>query len=841
MQLSPLDIGVIVVFFAINLGIGLWFARGSGKSVGEYFLSGRKAPWWLTGVSMVATTFAVDTPLAVTGFVAQNGIAGNWLWWNMAASGVLTVFFFAALWRRSGVLTDVEFIELRYGGKPASWLRGVRAVYQGVIVNTIIMGWVNLAMVKILSVTLHLTPYVVIADVFSKPVRLEFSPALYICLALTALYVTIGGFWSVLVTDFLQFIVKMTMAIVLAVAAVVAVGGIGALKAGLATIDAHRGNGSILAFAPSGGDASWMPITTFLVFIGVSWWASSYPGAEPGGGSYIAQRIFASKSEKDAVFATLFFNVAHYALRPWPWILVALAALVLYPHGVIGASGAVDPELGYVQTMVDHLPVALRGLMMAGFLAAYMSTIGTQLNLGASYLTNDLWRRFVDKDRDERHYVVVSRWMTVVAMVLAALVTVAMTSVGEAWKYMLTLTAGVGLVMILRWYWWRINAWSEIAALAASAVVGSWCYLSGVVAGDDPNATAKRLLITVAVTTVVWLVVTFVTKPEAEDTLTRFYAKVRPSGAGWGPIAKLVPGGSEDNLGIALLDWFAGLGLVYGTLFGIGRLVLGELGQGLLWCLLAVVCGAVIARTLRTRAVKVAVVSLLVLGAVVAPQRSSADVDKTLTNVKGAVSYERSGKQSKLVPAASVALASADWAATSAASQARVTLPDSSRVLIASDTRVQIARFEQTDVAHAQFIVDHGRVRFQVEHPQGARADYTFKTTTANIAVRGTEGDIAVDGDNLTVNVYNTLSPDAPVEVTFTAGDSPGKTVKLFAGQSLAAKLVNGVIQTQIDKVTQAAMAQFAELGVPTSVAEFKGRAIDEVKKRIPSIPGFPH
>ncbi len=828
MALSPLDIAVIVAFFAINLGIGLWFARGSGKNIGEYFLSGRSAPWWLAGTSMVATTFAVDTPLAVTGFVAQNGIAGNWLWWNMAASGILTVFFFAALWRRSGVLTDVEFIELRYGGAPASALRGVRAVYQGVLVNTIIMGWVNLAMVKILSLTLHVPTL----------------PALYVCLVLTALYVTIGGFWSVLVTDFLQFIVKMSMAIVLAVAAVAAVGGIAALKAGLAGVDAKHvasGGGSILAFVPS-GDASWMPITTFLVFVGVSWWASSYPGAEPGGGSYVAQRIFACRSEKDAVFATLFFNVAHYALRPWPWILVALAALVLYPHGVIGASGKPDPELGYVQTLVDHLPVALRGLMMAGFLSAYMSTIGTQLNLGASYLTNDLYRRFLRRDASDAHYVVVSRWMTVLAMVLAALVTLVMTSVGEAWKYMLTLTAGVGLVMILRWYWWRINAWSEISALAASAIVGSWCYLSGIVAGDDPNATAKRLLITVAATTIVWLVVTFVTKPESEATLKRFYERVRPAGNGWGPIARLVPGGSEDRLGIALLDWVAGLGLVYGTLFGIGRLVLGDLAQGLAWCVLAAVCMAVIARTLRTPAMKAAVATALALAVIAAPQRAlAADADKLLTNVRGEVTYERSGKESKLVPAASIALVSQDWATTASDSQARVALPDSSRVLIASETRVQMSRFEQADIAHAQFVVDHGRVRFQVQHPQGARADYTFKTPTANIAVRGTEGDIAADGDDLTINVYNTQSPDAPVEVRFTAGNEPGKVIRLFAGQSLVARLVDGVIQTQIDKITEAAMAQFAELGIPTSIADFKGRAQDEITNRLPSIPGFPH
>jgi Na+/proline symporter len=587
MQLSPLDIAVVVGFFAINLGIGLWFARDSGRSVGEYFLSGRSAPWWLTGTSMVATTFAVDTPLAVTGFVAKNGIAGNWLWWNMAASGILTVFFFAALWRRSGVLTDVEFIELRYGGKPASWLRGVRAVYQGVLVNSIIMGWVNLAMVKILSLTLHVPTHL----------------ALYVCLVLTALYVTIGGLWSVLVTDLLQFVVKMAMAIVLAVAAVAAVGGIVGLRAGLAVIDAHRGTGgSVLAFFPAGGTSSWMPLTTFLVFIGVSWWASSYPGAEPGGGSYIAQRIFASRTERDALYATLFFNVAHYALRPWPWILVALAALILYPHGVLGPSGVADPELGYVQTLVDHLPASLRGLMLAGFLAAYMSTIGTQLNLGASYLTNDLWRRFIRPHQDEHHYVVVSRAMTVVALVLAAIATQFMSSVGEAWKYMLTLTAGVGLVMILRWYWWRINAWSEIAALACSAVVGSGCYLVPFIAGDDPNATAKRLLITVAVTTVVWLLVTLATQPESEATLTRFYARVLPGAMGWAPIARLVAGRSEDRPAIALLDWVAGLGLVYGTLFGIGRLILGEVGAGIAWCVLAAVCGAVIARTLRTAA-----------------------------------------------------------------------------------------------------------------------------------------------------------------------------------------------------------------------------------------------
>jgi Na+/proline symporter len=593
MQLTGLDIGVIVAFFAINLGIGIYYAPRT-HDVGEFFLSGRKAPWWLAGTSMVATTFAVDTPLAVTGFVAQNGIAGNWLWWNMAASGLLTVFFFAALWRRSGVLTDVEFIELRYGGRAATWLRGVRAVYQGVLVNTIIMGWVNLAMVKVLSLTLHV------------PTTL----ALYVCLVLTALYVTIGGLWSVLVTDLLQFIVKMSMAIVLAIAAVAAVGGIAALRDKLAVVDAAHhasGAGSLLAFVPS-GDASWMPVTTFLVFIGVAWWASSYPGAEPGGGSYIAQRIFACKDEKNAVLASLFFNVAHYALRPWPWILVALCALVLYPHGVAGPDGTPDPELGYVQTMVDELPASLRGLMLAGFLAAYMSTIGTQLNLGASYLTNDLYRRFIRRTASDAHYVAISRVMTGVCLVLAAAVTPLMHSVGDAWKYMLTMTAGVGLVMILRWYWWRVSAWSEIAALAISAVVGSGLYVFDVIPGDDPNATAKRLLITVAATTAGWLAATYATKPETDATLLRFFERVRPNDFGWKRIARgAAPAGPEDSLGLALVDWIAGLGLVFGTLFAIGKYCLGEPLAGTAYAVLALICGAVIARNLNRPAVAPAV------------------------------------------------------------------------------------------------------------------------------------------------------------------------------------------------------------------------------------------
>jgi len=828
MQLTVIDIVVIVAFFAINLGIGLYFSRRGGTSLSEYFLSGRNVPWWLAGTSMVATTFAVDTPLAVTGFVAKNGIAGNWLWWNMVMSGILTVFFFAALWRRSGVLTDVEFIELRYGGKPATALRGVRAVYQGVIINTIIMGWVNLAMAKILNLTLHVP-------------QIE---AVGICMALTALYVMIGGFWSVLVTDLLQFVVKMSMTIVLAVAAVAAVGGIAALKEKLAPIDlAHRatGSGSILSFLP-GGDQSWMPLTTFLVFIGVSWWASSYPGAEPGGGSYIAQRILSSKDEKNSILATLFFNVAHYALRPWPWILVALCALVLYPHGVAGADGKIDPELGYIQTMIDYLPVWLRGLMMAGFLAAYMSTIGTHLNLGASYLTNDLYKRFMVKDRSEAHYVSTSRVMTIVVLIFGAVVSLYMTSVGGAWKYMLTLTAGVGLVMILRWYWWRINAWSEITALAVSGVTATTLYLTKIIPEDDPNLVAKQLLITVIVTTIAWVVVTFTTKPESEETLVRFFERVRPNAAGWGPIAKNIASvETNDSLGLGLLDWLAGCGLVYGTLFGIGKLVLQEPILGFAWLAFALGCGAFIWwdmnrrnwETLRVRPVVAAALVALIVA--LAPLAAGADGEKQLTNVKGKVSYEKSGNSARtLVPAASINLSDGDVTVTGDQSTARITLPDSSRVTIASASRVEMSFFNQSDIANAKFVVYQGKTRFNVEHPAGQKANYTFSTPTAQIAIRGTEGDIGIDGNELSINVYHLGDPNAPVEVTFTTGDQNGKTIKLVGGQSLVATLVNGIIQQKIDKINQAAIDKFNDLGVPTSIDQLKSQVINELRKRLP-------
>ncbi|MBV8356038.1 MAG: sodium:proline symporter [Candidatus Eremiobacteraeota bacterium] len=435
--------------------------------------------------------------------------------------------------------------------------------------------------------------------------------AIGVALFLTAVYVSIGGMWSVLVTDVLQFVVKMSMTIVLAVAAVAAVGGIAVLRTKIGALDAaahHSGAGSLLAFVPPLSDAGWMPLETFLVFVAVSWWASSYPGAEPGGGGYIAQRIFAAKDEKNSVLATLFFNVAHYALRPWPWILVALCALVLYPAGVRNAAGALDPELLYVQTMIDHLPIALRGLMMAGFLAAYMSTIGTHLNLGASYLTNDLYRRFIRPGASEPHYVLVSRLATLLAMLLAALVTNVMDSVSGAWVYLITFTAGVGLVMILRWYWWRVNAWSEISALVSSGVIATALKLADAFPGT--NQVAATLLVTVAGTTLVWVAVTMLTAPEQEATLVAFYKRVRPARAGWAPIARAVPSREHDDLGVALRDWVAGCALVYSALFGIGELCLGETAIGIALLALAGLCIAIILRDLNQRAPVVAVAQL---------------------------------------------------------------------------------------------------------------------------------------------------------------------------------------------------------------------------------------
>jgi Na+/proline symporter len=599
MNLSAIDWAIVVAYFALSMGIGVLFTKKGGESVEEYFLSGRNVSWWLAGASMVATTFAADTPLVVTGFVFSNGVAGNWIWWNMLMSGMLTVFFFARLWRRAGVMTDVEFAELRYSGKPAAALRGFRALYLALPINLIILGWVTKAMIKILTISLGLHPVNVLGMTISGEVI-----AVGICFVITVAYSTGAGMWAVLWTDLVQFVIKMSAVIILAVYAVRAVGGMDQLKAGVAQ---HFGSSTAgLSVLPvRWTDAgitgyAWMPLLTLAVFLSVQWWAAWYPGAEPGGGGYVAQRIFSSKTERDGVLATLFFQVSHYALRPWPWIVTALAAVMLYPNGV---GPTHDHEAAYVQAFVDLLPTPWRGFMMAGFAAAYMSTVGTQLNWGASYLVNDFYRRFLNKSAPDQHYVTVSRWATVILFLLSVIVTSKIDTVGSMWELLLALGSGTGLVLILRWYWWRINAWSEISAMIASFVVSmaAMALVRPRFPAGSPLVQSYVMLITVAVSTVTWLAVTFLTAPEPDSKLDSFYEKVRPGGPGWRRVSDRLGYGGETIPGGALAwtNWVAGIVAVYASLFGIGKIIFGEVGTGVVLLLIAAAAFAWIAKAFR--------------------------------------------------------------------------------------------------------------------------------------------------------------------------------------------------------------------------------------------------
>ncbi len=583
MQLTALDWTVIVLYFAVNLGIGFFYMRRASGDVGEFFLSGRNVPWWLAGTSMVATTFGADTPLVVTGLVYNQGIAGNWLWWSFCLSGMLTVFFFAPLWRRAEILTDMELAELRYGGRPATFLRGFRALYLALPVNTIIMGWVNLAMAKILALSLGLTT-----------TRQQLT-GVYVCLALVLVYNAISGLWAVLWTDVVQFVLKFTMVILLAYFAVHAVGGMGSLAGRVQLFDRAHGGRNTLEFVPAWGSGFFL---SFLVLLSLNWWASWYPGAEPGGGGYIAQRIFSAKDERHGVGATLWFNLAHYALRPWPWIATALVALVLLPSPTAAQGGY---EGAYVWVMIHYLPPSLRGLMLAGFAAAYMSTIGTHLNLGASYLVNDVYRRFLAPGKTDRQYVTASRWATILVAALSAGATWYMethgASIAAAWKFLLALGAGAGLVFILRWYWWRINAWSEIAAMSAAAVISltleSELGMPVVRAlhefdpalvllplnADDPHAFAWLMLLTTALTTGFWLAVTMLTRPESEATLQRFYDRVRPAALGWRRFAPEREW-AKPTLRWNFMHWVLGFSMVYLMLFAVGNFLFGRLGSG---------------------------------------------------------------------------------------------------------------------------------------------------------------------------------------------------------------------------------------------------------------------
>ncbi|MBS4013105.1 MAG: Na+:solute symporter [Bacteroidetes bacterium] len=576
MQLSYFDWIIIVLFLGISLTIGLYFRKRGGKSLADYFLTGRNLPWYIAGISMVATTFAADTPLAVTELVAQGGVSGNWVWWNMLIGGMLTTFFFAKYWRKAEVLTELEFIELRYGGKPASFLRGFKSVYLGVFMNCIIIAWVNLAMISILQVFFDVPSEYLIWIVAG-------------IMAVTVVYSALSGLWGVAVTDAVQFVIAMAASIILAVIVlnVDEIGGIAGLKSKLPS--------SSFNFFPSIGDAGitgtlTISIGAFLAFAGFQWWASWYPGAEPGGGGYVAQRMMSCKNEKHSVFATLFFQIAHYCLRPWPWIIVGLAALVLYPE-----LGETEKRLGYVMAMNDYLPAGLRGLMLTAFLAAYMSTISTQLNWGSSYLVNDLYKRFLKPEnkflnvaKANKHYVGAGRLFTVLLMIIALFVTTLIETISGVWLFIIECGAGLGLVLILRWYWWRINAYSEIVATIVpfAAYAFSNFYLVKVM----PESFVLHrgpFFFTVGITTVSWIVATYLTKPERIEVLSKFYEKVQPDGA-W-KMFRIEKSKSSNQIFKLILCWLSGVVMTYSMLFATGKIIFGEYTAAFYWIIAALI------------------------------------------------------------------------------------------------------------------------------------------------------------------------------------------------------------------------------------------------------------
>ncbi len=574
MTLTTWDWLVIVGYFVTSAVIGRSFMRRRGWSLVDY-LSGRSLPWWIAGTSMVAASFGADAPLAVAGLVSKYGVAGNWLWWNGAISGVLTVFFFARLWRRAGVTTDVEFAELRYGGRPAAILRAFRALYLALPINLIIMAWVTRAMVTILEITLGLDPWVAAVGLMT----------------LTGLYLSLAGLRGVIASDTVQLVVGLGGSILLALLAVNSVGGLNALTQGAS---AHFGSRATAFNALPPIDKDWLPLSTLMVFLTVQWWAAWYPGAEPGGGGIVARRILSTRTERDGVFATLWFNIAHYALRPWPWILVGFVALLRYPD--LGS-----PEEGYVRVMIDVLPSPLRGLLLASFAAAFVSTISTHLSWGASYLVNDVYLRFFRPSAAAGQQVRMFRYFSALLMALTLVTLQFIPSVEEGWKLLIGLGAGTGAVFILRWYWWRVNAWSEISAMIAAFVTSLFLHFVELDITDTTSPHyAIGMLITTGVTTLVWLTMTFLTPAESEATLIRFYRRARPGGAGWRHLAKWA-GYKEDEIPggkASWLNWIAGVVGVYSTSFAIGAYLLRTPVRGGLYTALAIFCFTLIYRNL---------------------------------------------------------------------------------------------------------------------------------------------------------------------------------------------------------------------------------------------------
>lgn len=563
MYLSALDWSIIALYMLASLAIGLYFTKKASSSLNEFFLSGRNLPWWLAGTSMVATTFSSDTPLYVTGLVRERGIYENWQWWCFIMSGMMSVFFFARLWRRLGVLTDVELIDLRYSGRSASILRGFKSIYFSVAVHTIIKAQVILAMAKILDVSLGWGKW----------------ESILISSGVTVAYSMLSGYWGVVTTDFFQFIIAMIGAVVLAVASVSKAGGISAIKTQL--------DQNTLSFFPPMDEGFFgMAFMTFLGYAGLSWW-SKYSS---DGGGVIVQRMASCKDEKHSLFATLYFNIANYGLRTWPWILAALASIVLYPH-------VKDHEAVYPQMMVDLLPSGLKGLMLASFFAAFMSTLSTYLNLSSAYFVNDFYRPFVKKAADERHYIKVSRIATLMLSVITGVVTYYTTSIIGVFKFLIAFGSGTGLVYIVRWFWWRVNAWSEISAMITSTAVTITAYTHPALKSSPYYA---KLFLIISVSTIVWIVVTFLTKPSEKAKLIEFYRKTMPGGWGWRPIERLIDDpANHNNLKDSVLLWIYGCLFVVALTLGTGKLILGYYLSGYLWLLSALLNGGLIYKGLR--------------------------------------------------------------------------------------------------------------------------------------------------------------------------------------------------------------------------------------------------
>jgi Na+/proline symporter len=576
--LAGIDIAILVFYILLVFGIGLFLSRRASRSTEEFFVSGRSLPWWIVGTSMVATTFAADTPLVVSGLVAQGGIYKNWLWWQYGIGGIAAVFLFARLWRRAGITTDAELIELRYGGRPATALRAYKATWFGLFQNVIVIAWVMKAMAKIVLVVMGwdggTTVMGINAEVFT----------VLTLFAIAVSYTVLSGLWGVVMTDVLQFVLAMGTSIYLAVAVLHRLGGISGISD---TLTAQGFDLSeTLRMIPKAALFSGVnPFLEFLVLIGVVWWASY----NIDGGGYLSQRLFAAKNERHSVLGFLWYIVAHICLRPWPWIIVGLGGMALY--------GAIDdPERYYPMVMRSLLPPGIFGLAVASFFAAFMSTIDTQLNWGSSLLVNDLYRRFFRKERTEREYLLAARCFIILIAVLGALGSFAVKDISLAWKLIYSITAGIGTVYIARWYWWRVNAWSEISAMATALL----CTVILTLLGRSPRFADAAfvtfpysMVLTVAVSVPVWVTVTFITRPVDRDHLIRFYERVRPGGSGWKAVAADLPGFESDAVGrIVLIKVIAGVIMLNSTLIGTGKIILGNGSEGLMLLGLAALSGA---------------------------------------------------------------------------------------------------------------------------------------------------------------------------------------------------------------------------------------------------------